>query len=483
MKNKKKTASYFHYKYDKLYENIYKYKNRLNIPRNLTKKNNIKTHSWFNIDEFDISNNENKYNLELPKLKNVNEYINRRIRIYPTKKQKDMLLNWMDAYIDIYNATIKLFKKYRFYGNKITLQWKKIRTKYLKNVKKDIINKSQLSKYKSNTKVNSHVLDGAIQEACKNYKACLSNLKSGNIKHFRLRYIKHSKPSKIIKIEKYFISSKKNTFCSNIFSNNFKFSNTFKLIEHINCDFLIQYYKKTNKFFLINPIKNSECMRQHNKETISLDPGIRTFLTGFTNKKCVDICSNLKTKLKKYITKIDKVQNQQKHIFNKVNRHYYKKIKNVVDDMHYKVINYLTTNYGNIIIGNMSIQSIIKNKVGNNLNSKTKRLAQLMKLYTFKQRLKYKCSHLNIGYTEVDEAYTSKTCSLCGFENEKNSNKTFKCKCCRYMIDRDINGAKNIMYNAISFEQTFVENQYKNVKKEYDKLRRKLKKIRTKLIK
>ena len=157
----------------------------------------------------------------------------------------------------MYNATILLFKKYRFDGKNITLQWKKLRTKYLKNIKESIINKSQLYGCKYNTKINAHVLDGAIQEACKNYRSCLTNLKKSNIKFFRLRYLKKSNPIKTIKIEKILLSKNINTFCSRIFSKKFKFKSKYKfnLKSSINSDFLIQFNRNTNTFFLLNPIK------------------------------------------------------------------------------------------------------------------------------------------------------------------------------------------------------------------------------------
>jgi transposase len=41
-----------------------------------------------------------------------------------------------------------------------------------------------------------------------------------------------------------------------------------------------------------------------------------------------------------------------------------------------------------------------------------------MSLFKFKQRLQYKCFRNNIGYTEVDEAYTSKTCTGCSYFNK-----------------------------------------------------------------
>lgn len=160
-------------------------------------------------------------------------------------------------------------------------------------------------------------------------------------------------------------------------------------------------------------------------------------------------------KLRKYINKIDVVNDKEnKHITKqqrkKVERRCYKKITNIVDDLHWKTINYLTKNFGNIIIGNMSTKSIIKNSPKNNLTSYVKRVASLMKLFTFKQRLEYKCTRRKIGYMEVDEAYTSKTCTKCGeIKNNLGGSKVYKCDNCNLILDRDINGARNIYLKYI----------------------------------
>lgn len=51
----------------------------------------------------------------------------------------------------------------------------------------------------------------------------------------------------------------------------------------------------------------------------------------------------------------------------------------------------------------------------------------------------------NILYI-VDESYTSKTCGRCGNLNNKlGGNKIYKCTNCNLVIDRDINGARNIL--------------------------------------
>jgi putative transposase len=51
----------------------------------------------------------------------------------------------------------------------------------------------------------------------------------------------------------------------------------------------------------------------------------------------------------------------------------------------------------------------------------------------------------------VDESYTSKTCGKCGTLNENlKSKKVFKCNECDLLIDRDINGARNILIRTFT---------------------------------
>jgi putative transposase len=47
--------------------------------------------------------------------------------------------------------------------------------------------------------------------------------------------------------------------------------------------------------------------------------------------------------------------------------------------------------------------------------------------------------------------YTSKTCGCCGKINKSlGSKKTFACPNCKFTIDRDINGARNIMLKVLT---------------------------------
>ena len=411
------------------------------------------SHSWFNITEYTSNLENSNYDAKISSPE-VDELVKcQKIKMYPNQLQKELLLNWMKSYITMYNETLKIFKKFRFNKEKTLLNWKKLRTKYLKGIKNDIINKSQLEKgipiidnKPINTKVNGHILDFAIQDACSKLKSCITNVRNGNIKHFRMRYIKQTKKTMILKIEKNFINAKKNTFCSTIFKDSFKFQDNFQL-KDINCDFIIQYNRKIDEFQLLNPIKIQQVNDNIQNNSCSLDPGIKTFLTLFSNNMCAKIGDNLKDKIIKYHYQIERMDraNKRERIKEKIRRKYHKKIENAIDDLHWKTINYLTKNFNCILIGNLGTKGIIKKKLNNELDKKTKIVAQYMSLYKFKQRLQYKCLQKKIGYKEEDEAYTTKACTRCGYKNEVGSKRHIKCDFCKLSIDRDFNGARNIM--------------------------------------
>jgi putative transposase len=53
---------------------------------------------------------------------------------------------------------------------------------------------------------------------------------------------------------------------------------------------------------------------------------------------------------------------------------------------------------------------------------------------------------MNIFVDEKEEYYTSKTCTKCGNIDYNLGNKNeYKCKKCDIILERDCNGARNIM--------------------------------------
>ena len=95
-------------------------------------------------------------------------------------------------------------------------------------------------------------------------------------------------------------------------------------------------------------------------------------------------------------------------------------------------------------MGDMSVSSIVSNT--GNLNKTTKKVILKMRFFEFKQKLQNRCKRRNVGYVEVNERYTSKLCSVCGNLNIKlGGSEIFECPQCKLLIDRDINGFRNIL--------------------------------------
>jgi putative transposase len=224
----------------------------------------------------------------------------------------------------------------------------------------------------------------------------------------------------------------------------------YNMPETTNVSKIIYNIKDRKYYFVVN--KRVEIKEQQTeKKVISIDPGIRTFLTGISENECIKIGSNLQEKIRPYLERIDKINRKEgnkyvipnkrrKNRENQINR----KMKNIIDDFHWKIINFLTNKYSMILIGDMSSKSISSNRTGN-MYEMTKRIGLKMGLYTFRERLKYKCHCKRIKYRMIRENYTSKMCSCCGKINEKlGGKKIYDCKKCGMIMDRDLNGARNI---------------------------------------
>ena len=409
------------------------------------KKKNIKTSSWFDIKKLQFKENNTSFNNlqfsldgNILQLADDNLYKGKMVQIFPDIYQQQILLKWIESYRLMMNATICLFKQYTFNKTIIKPDFKNIRTNLLKAQKEHIYKNSFLANNEK-TKIYSHSLDYAIKDVCTNMKSMITNLKNKNISSFRLRYIKKTKDSKLVKLEKTTLKAD-NYFIINKILGKIKCD---EIIPKINCDCSI--ITKNKRFFIIIPVK-LETEETDKKRTIGIDIGIRTFLTGYNGNGITEICNNLQKKHIPILKEIDEIQSRydQKIILNKKGiEKRRRKIKNLIDDMHWKSINYLTENFDNIILGNISTKNIVSNT--KKLGALNKRIGMAMQLYKFKERLKYKCNLKGKKVSIVNESYTSKICSSCGNLNkEKNETKKYKCEKCEKEYDRDHNGAKNI---------------------------------------
>ncbi|TAF51588.1 MAG: transposase [Oscillatoriales cyanobacterium] len=180
----------------------------------------------------------------------------------------------------------------------------------------------------------------------------------------------------------------------------------------------------------------------------ALDPGVRTFLTGFDGSDIIEAgrgdigrIYRLARHLDKLMWRIGYAKGGQfkrlRYCLRKSAAKIRIKIKNLVNELHKKAAKYLVTKYKLIFLPTFETQQMIK-KGKRKLATKTARAMVTLSHYSFQQMLKHQA------------VYTSKTCSKCGHIHTKlGGSKKFKCPECGHTLDRDLNGAFNILLKAL----------------------------------
>jgi putative transposase len=186
-------------------------------------------------------------------------------------------------------------------------------------------------------------------------------------------------------------------------------------------------------------------------QIISLDPGVRTFLTGYSPSGILkEYDKKSQDNIKKLHKKIDKYKDARKILYYKrnINKKLHKlerKLNNIVDNMHNQIVADLVNNFNNILLPSYNTSAMLKG----NLPSCVKREMQIMASYRFKTKLENKCKIIGRNLVIVDERYTTKTCGVCGVLNDVGTQKEFHCIGCKYHHNRDINAARNIMLKRL----------------------------------
>ena len=193
---------------------------------------------------------------------------------------------------------------------------------------------------------------------------------------------------------------------------------------------------------------------------IALDPGVRTFVTGFDGSDFIEIGKNDIGRIYRLARHLDKIMSRigiskggqfkrLRYCLRKSAAKIRIKIKNLVNELHKKAAKYLAAKYKLIFLPTFETQQMVK-KGKRRLATKTARAMVTLSHYRFKQMLKHQAAKHGGVVVDVTEEYTSKTCSKCGHIHTKlGGNKVFKCPECGHTLDRDKNGAFNIMLKAL----------------------------------
>ena len=192
------------------------------------------------------------------------------------------------------------------------------------------------------------------------------------------------------------------------------------------------------------PYLNKTKIEHEHKKTIALDPGVKTFCTGYdsSNGDCINFNNRLEL-LKRLKNKIRLMMSR--NVAKEKIQKWYTKISNIITDTHWRFVTYLTRNYDEIILPHFESQKMIKK----DCHGFNQILIDLNRHYQFKEKLKWKCSLLNKKLIMTNESFTTKTCGLCGKINDQMTlgTRVFNCvdeNCQMKNIDRDYHAARNI---------------------------------------
>ena len=365
--------------------------------------------------------------------------IAKKIRLFPTKKQEDKMIESCNTARYIYNYTLaKQEQNHR--ESKL----------FIKNteIRKELTQLKKTEKFSWLNNVSNNVTKQAVKDACNAYIKYFKGL-SGKPKFKKKGRSKESfynddyklkiKEESLLLEKVGWIKIKPNQVDKNIHYTN----------PRITYD---------GKYWYISLSYEKEVITEElTDEVIGVDVGIKNLAT----------CSNgyIVNNINKTIT-MKKLEKRKKRLQRQISRKFkknikgkeYIKTKNIEKSL--KKQKLIERRMVNIRMNQIhqATSTIIKEKpcrvVMEELDIQTmkkdKHLAYLLQgtmMYEFKRVLKYKCELHSISFKTVDKYYaSSKTCSCCG--NRKPilslSERIYKCDNCGLKINRDLNAAINL---------------------------------------
>jgi len=371
----------------------------------------------------------------------------KKVRVYPTPKQKETLSGWFGCARWTYNECVKLIKSKKVKVNKGELR-------------KACINKDAIKGKEWVAATPYDIRDEAMTDVL---KAIQSNF-AAKRERFDLKFRSRKDATQSISVLKKHWNHKRGVYSEVLNVNHLRSPET--LPDELECDSRL-IRTRLGHYYLCLPmeLKAGSAENQGTFGTIqsacvdgiiSLDPGIRTFMTGYDAsgqswewgkqdiQRIYRLCHTADKLQSKWSQK--DIKHKKKYSLQKAARQVHLKIRNLIDEVHKKLAKWLCENYKVVLLPKFETSQMLR-RGQRKLNSKSARAMATWAHYRFRQRLLQKSNMYNgMSVVVCDEAYTSKTCGHCGeLSTTLGGSKVFKCTTCASEFDRDVNGARNIL--------------------------------------
>ena len=206
---------------------------------------------------------------------------------------------------------------------------------------------------------------------------------------------------------------------------------------------LSKYNVKTGSFvedsrgrwYVCLVVDNATTIKSKGKTSIGIDLGLKDLAT------CSD---GLKLKAPKIYRQYEQKLGIAQRAKNKNRvRSVHAKIKNIRQNMLHQFTRKLVNDHAMIIVGNVNAKALAQTKLAKSVLDAS--------WTTLRTMLNYKCENAEVLFEEVNEAYTTQTCSCCGSRLSSPKGRAglgireWQCMECGTLHDRDINSALNIL--------------------------------------
>lgn len=288
----------------------------------------------------------------------------------------------------------------------------------------------------------------AVKEAVDAFFTTIKLLKAGHISHFQLGFRSVKTSTQSCYIPKSAIKDK------GIYP---KLLGPMKYSESLPEEPMdSRLLKENGKYYLSVPYKVTIANDESQVDkVVALDPGVRTFLSGYSNESAFKLGEGDFKRLTRLCLTLDKLiglravkdcpKDRRRRLKNAIFR-IRDRIRNLTKELHFKCAKFLTDNFDVILIPSFETSDMVK-RAGRKIGRKTVRSMLTFSFYQFVQRLKHVATQKHKRIIEVNESYTSKTASWTGEVVNIGSSKFITSQ--NQTVDRDLNGARGIYLRAL----------------------------------
>jgi putative transposase len=355
----------------------------------------------------------------------------KKIRIYPSKEQKQIFRRWMGTSRKANNDTLSYLE-----NQGTTANWKAIKGELLK----------ALPPWAAETPYQIKSL--AIRDAC----IVVSNAKrkckeTGQVQKVKFRSKKNPiqscyiPKSALVQHGVYPTLSKGGVRWSEDIPE-----------KHGDCRLIAH----GDYWYVAIAVETPRQLSENQGKVVALDPGIRCFQTFFAEQSCGKLGCGDFSKIQRLCAHLDKrisLAEKEERLFKKKRlrlscQRLRVRIRNLVDELHHKVALFLVKHFDVILLPTFETRNMVK-RGGRRISRKSVRSMLSFSHYRFKQFLKHKAFEYGKLVLDTNEAWTSKTVSWTGEVNEKLGGAKQIRSSAGEVMDRDINGARGGFLRAL----------------------------------